>query len=105
MTERESQIIERIKRGMRIRNVRQEDLGEALGMKQYRVSRILAGKPFPSIDQLFIIAERLEFSIGYLLGVQDLAYQELSKDAAEVALAYEKSGDVLKTVTRRVLDI
>ena len=87
------------------RNVTQAELAKALGIKQYGVSRLLAGKPFPSVGQLILIAERLDVSLYYLLGVQEESYRELSPEAAKVADAYQAANKTIKAVIQRVLEI
>ena len=105
MTGTEKEIIERIKSQMKMKSFTQEKLGHCLGLKQYNVSRMLEGKPFPSIDQLFLIAANLGCSIQYLLGLREETYTELSKEAAKVAHAYVSSDDVMKALVERVLNI
>lgn len=105
MTKIESEIIERIKSQMKMKGFTQEKLGSCLGLKQYNISRMLEGKPFPSIDQLLLIAANLDCSIQYLLGLREESYTELSKEAAEVAHAYTSSNEVIKNLVKRVLNI
>ena len=105
MTNTEKQIIERIKSQMKMKGFTQEKLGHCLGLKQYNVSRMLEGKPFPSIDQLLLIAANLDCSIQYLLGLREETYTELSKEAAKVAHAYASSNDVIKSLVDRVLNL
>ena len=105
MTNIENEIIERIKSQMKMKGFTQEKLGHCLGLKQYHISRMLEGKPFPSIDQLLLIAANLDCSIQYLLGLKEETYTELSKDAAKVAHAYASSDDMIKTLVKRVLNI
>lgn len=105
MTNIEKEIIDRIKSQMKMKSFTQEKLAHCLGLKQYNISRMLEGKPFPSIDQLLLIAANLDCSIQYLLGLKEETYTELSKEAAEVAHAYVSSEDVIKVLVRRVLNI
>lgn len=105
MTNTEKEIIERIKNQMKMKGFTQERLGRCLGLRQYNVSRMLEGKPFPSIDQLLLIAANLDCSIQYLLGLREETYTELSKEAAKVAHAYTASDDVIKSLVDRVLNI
>lgn len=105
MSKIENEITDRIKSQMRMKGFTQEKLAHCLGLKQYNISRMLEGKPFPSIDQLFIIAANLDCSLQYLLGLKDETYTELSKEAAKVAHAYVDSDDVIKALVKRVLNI
>ncbi len=105
MSKTELEILDKIKSQMKMKDFTQEKLGQCLGLKQYNISRMLEGKPFPSIDQLLLIAANLDCSIQYLLGLKEETYTELSKEAAEVAHAYASSDDLIKALVKRVLDI
>ena len=105
MTTLESEIIQRIKKAMDTRLVTQAGLANRIGMRQYQISRLLSGKPFPSIDQLVKIANALDVDLYYLIGIQEASYRELSQDAADVADAYQSSNKTIKEVIKRVLDI
>jgi transcriptional regulator with XRE-family HTH domain len=105
MSKQEKAIIERIKKMMKKRQLTQEDLGQVLSLPQYGVSRLFSGKPFPSIDQLVLIANRLDCSLYYLLGVQEASYRELSKEAALVADAYSSSSEEVQCIVKRILDL
>lgn len=105
MTNIEQDIINRIKFQMKMKSITQDQLAKYLGVKQYNISRMLDGKPFPSIDQLNIIASNLGCSISYLFGIREETYEELSKEAAKIAHAYTNSEDVIKLLVKRVLNI
>ena len=105
MTEFESTILQRIKSSMKARRLTQNDLAASLGVKQYTVSRMLSGAPFPSISQIVKIAEKLDVSVYYLIGIQEESYRELTPAAAKVADAYTTSDPVLQAVVERVLCI
>ena len=105
MSNYEKEVVERIKAQMKMKGFTQEKLASCLGMKQYAISRMLDGKPFPSLDQLNLIAANLDCSIQYLLGLRQETYTELSKEAAKVAHAYVTSEDVIKALVERVLNI
>lgn len=105
MTKTELEIIDRIKSQMKMKGFTQERLAQCLGTKQSNVSRMLDGKPFPSIDQLFIIAANLDCSVQYLLGLKEETYTELSKDCAEIAHAYFMSEDNIKALVRRIFNL
>lgn len=105
MTKYEQEIIDRIKEQMKMKGFTQEKLASCLGTKQYNVSRMLDGKPFPSLDQLQLIAANLDCSLQYLLGLKNETYTELSPEAAKIAHAYIDSEDVIKQLVKRVLNI
>jgi|GEM_PF-2268514 len=103
MSEWEQAVVDRIKKSMKTRGVTQQQLADALGIKQYSVSRMLAGAPFPSAEQLHRIAEILDASLYYLLGVQEESYRELSPKAAKVAEAYSGSSPEVQAIVERIL--
>lgn len=105
MTNTEKEIIDRIKDQMKMKSFTQEKLAHCLGIKQYNVSRMLEGKPFPSFDQLILIAANLDCSIQYLLGLKEETYTELSEDVAKVAHAYSASNDTIKVLIKKILDL
>ena len=59
MNEKETAIIERIRSMMKEKGLTQAELADALATKQYNVSRMLSGRPFPSIVELEKIADHL----------------------------------------------
>ena len=105
MNTREKEIINRIKDQMKMKGFNQIKLGQCLGIKQYQVSRMLDGKPFPTIDQLFLIAANLDCSISYLLGIKEETYQELSHEAGTIAHAYVTSNETIQAIIKRLLDV
>ena len=105
MTNFEQAVLNRIRQTMKVRKVNQTELAEAIGSRQYSVSRMLSGAPFPSLDQMCKIAERLDVSLYYLLGVQEQSYRELSPEAAKVANAYQSADPIIKAVIERVLEL
>ena len=105
MSKTEQEIIGRIKDQMKMKNYTQEKLAQCLGLKQYNISRMLEGKPFPSIDQLNAICENLDCSLQYLLGIRNETYTDMSKEAAKVAHAYVNSQEVIQLLVKRVLNI
>lgn len=105
MNDFEKQVLQRIRDGMKRRKVTQMDLAKVLEVQQSSISRMLGGAPFPSLGQLKIIAEMLDMSLYYLIGLQEESYRELTVDAAKVADAYSDADPVIQLVIRRVLDI
>ena len=103
MDQLETSVLERIKSLMKSRGVTQNQLAEALGMKQYGVSRLLQGTPFPSLGRLKEIAEILDVSLYYLIGVQEPSYRELSPETAKIADAYQQADPAIQAVIKRVL--
>ena len=103
MTELEQSIVERIKKCMKTRKVTQRDLADAVGVKQYTISRMLNGFPFPSVEQLHLIALKLDVSLYYLIGLQEQSYRELSPKAGKVADAYQNSSKTVQEIIDRIL--
>ena len=96
MTELEQSIANRIRECMKTRGVTQADLASAIGVQQYTVSRMLAGQPFPSVNQLAEIAKYLDVSLYFLIGVQERSYRELSPEAAKLVDAYACANPVVQ---------
>lgn len=104
MTKLEMDIAERIKQCMKTRKVTQQELADFLGIKQYSVSRMLSGYTFPTIDQLNLIAQWLDVSLYYLIGVQEESYRELSPEASKIAHAYETASPEVQAIIKRILE-
>lgn len=104
MDKLEEEIIGRIKEMMDRRKVNQSELAKELGVHQYDVSRMLNGKPFPSISQLKLIANYLDCDMYYLIGVQEETHRELTPEARKVALQYIAANETIKTIVDRILD-
>ena len=103
MTETESMIVTRIRQSMKKRKVTQEELAKAIGVKQYTISRMLNASPFPSAEQLIAIAQALDVSLYYLLGVQEESYRELSPKGRLIADAYQDADPVVQAIVDRIL--
>lgn len=103
MTELEKNIVSRIKESMKTRRLTQEGLAKLVGVKQYTISRMLSGAPFPTIEQLFSIARALDVSLYYLIGVQEESYRELAPETREIADAYQSADPALQEVIKRIL--
>lgn len=67
-----STIGERIKKARELRNMTQSQLGEKLGVTGVTVMRYEKGQREPNIETIFNMAEKLNVSASYLLGVVDL---------------------------------
>ena len=67
-----STIGERIKKARELRNITQSQLGEKLGVTGVTVMRYEKGQREPNIETIFNLAEKLNVSVSYLLGVVDL---------------------------------
>lgn len=67
-----STIGERIKKARELRNMTQSQLGEKLGVTGVTVMRYEKGQREPNIETIFNLAEKLNVSASYLLGVVDL---------------------------------
>ena len=83
----------------------QEQLGNEIGEKQYYISRMLQGKPFPSIDQLIAISKALDCSLYYLIGIQEESYRELSKQNKEFIELFSTADETVKTIILGILNM
>lgn len=99
----EEEIAGRIKEMMDKRKVNQSELAREIGVHQYDISRMLNGKPFPSISQLTMIANYLDCSLYYLIGIQEESYRELSPETRKIADAYQTANETIKSVVDLVL--
>ena len=105
MTELESAIVARIRSGMKTRHITQEELAKALGVKQYTVSRMLSGAPFPTVEQLVLISQTLDVSLYYLIGVQEESYRELAPETRHIADAYQSADSMIQEIIKRILGL
>ena len=100
-----TEIVQRIRDSMKTRGLTQEDLTKAIGVKQYTVSRMLGGAPFPTMEQLVSIAQALDVSLYYLIGVQEESYRELAPETRRVADAYQTADPVVREIVKRILSL
>ena len=105
MNEFEAGVVVRIKESMKTRGLTQEELAKSIGAKQYTVSRMLSGSPFPTVEQLALIANALDVSLYYLIGIQEESYRELSTETRKVADAYQFADPMVKEIIKRLLVI
>ena len=105
MNEFEAGVVARIKESMKTRGLTQEELAKSIGVKQYTVSRMLRGSPFPTAEQLALIANALDVSLYYLIGIQEESYRELSPETRKVADAYQFADPMVKEIIKRLLVI
>ena len=105
MNEFEAGVVARIKESMKTRSLTQEELAKSIGVKQYAVSRMLGGSPFPTVEQLALIANALDVSLYYLIGIQEESYRELSTETRKVADAYQFADPMVKEIIKRLLVI
>ena len=105
MNEFEAGVVGRIKESMKTRGLTQEELAKSIGVKQYTVSRMLSGSPFPTVEQLALIANALDVSLYYLIGIQEESYRELSTETRKVADAYQFADPMVKEIIKRLLAI
>ena len=61
----------RVRMLRRQRNLNQEELGTALGLKQTTISNIENGSRTTTIEKLILLAKFFEVSTDYLLGLKD----------------------------------
>lgn len=105
MSELEEAIVARIRESMKTRHITQEELAQELGVKQYSVSRMLSGAPFPTLEQLVLIARVLDVSLYYLIGVQEESYRELEPETRKIADAYQSANPVAQEIIKRILNL
>ena len=101
--EKTSRMLARIKNRMQEQRVTQKELGKALGMSQYQVSRLLNGKPTMTIDQLYVIAEALDTTVEYLLLIRHTSLRELKEEDRTLLLAFDQADPSTKAVIKRLL--
>lgn len=105
MEDLQKEVLNRIKKMLKERRMTQNDLAQKLGVEQYKVSRFLSGKPFPSLNTLLKISQILKCSIYYLLAIREQSEKELSKKSIKLIEAYNKSDKKIKLVIDRILQI
>ena len=66
---------------------------------------MLSGSPFPTVEQLALIANALDVSLYYLIGIQEESYRELSAETRKVADAYQFADPMVKEIIKRLLVI
>lgn len=82
---------ERLREALDRKNMRQADLVAKTGIDKSQISAYLAGKYRPKQENLSLLAEALEVSEHWLLGVDELVKTEPEKKNVEVRLqAYAK---------------
>lgn len=64
---------ERLKSLLKKKNMTQTELSEKTGISQGAISQYLMGAYEPKIENLRIIADKLDTNIGYLLGINDFS--------------------------------
>ena len=102
--EKTKRTLERIQKRMEEKHITQTQLGKKLGMKQYEVSRMLQGKPAPTLDQLYDIAEALSTTVEYLLLIRHSSLRDLKEEDRELLLAYDQADEETKRVIARLLN-
>lgn len=103
--EKQARLLERIKKRMEEVHLSQAELGKALGMDQYQVSRLLKGTPTLTIDELYIIAKKLDTTVEYLLLIRHTSLRELREEDRKILLSLEKADSSTKDVVKRLLGI
>lgn len=101
----EIEILRKIKRVMKEKNVTQESLARQLDIPQYQVSRYLNGKPFPPMQVLVDITQILDISLYYLFGIEGESYRELSTKKVKLVEAYNDANKAIKVIIDKILDI
>jgi len=82
---------ERLREALRRKNMRQVDLAEQTGIDKSQISSYLSGKYRPKQENLTLLAEALDVTEHWLLGIDELAESESEKHSADLRLqAYAK---------------
>lgn len=105
MGETESGVLFRLRGVIKGKNLSQRALSEKTGIPQYRISRLLSGNPFPSLDELLLFSKCLDVSLYYLLGVEQAGKAELSDKEKKLLNSYSKASLSVKSVVDKILDI
>lgn len=85
-------ISERIKEGMRIRNLKQVDLVEKTGINKATLSQYISGKYEPKQNNIFLLAKALNVSEAWLMGF------DISMEREKKLKKHESNiGEILKT--------
>ena len=101
--EKQKAVLRRIQKRMDELGVTQAELGKALHMEQYQVSKLLHGSPTLTIDMLFLIAKKLDTTLDYLLLLRDENLRELTQDDRQLLLSFDASDEATKAVIKRLL--
>lgn len=105
MGETESGVLFRLRRLIEGKGLSQRALSEKTGIPQYRISRLLSGSPFPSLDELYLFCKCLDVSPYYLLGFEQAGKAELSDKEKKLLDSYAKASLSVKSVVDKILDI
>lgn len=70
MRVKSTQIAARLREARRQRGLSQDELATAAGLKQSAVSHYESGRRTPSVEHLVRLAEALEISVEFLIGVE-----------------------------------
>ena len=61
----------RLRLARRARHMKQTELGRKLGLKPSSIAHLESGRTLPGVPNLFLIAQALEISTDFLLGLED----------------------------------
>lgn len=62
----------RVHECLKLKNMKQAELAQETGISKGTISKYLTGQRLPSADKLIFIAETLDVSTDYLLGISDI---------------------------------
>ncbi len=110
---KEAEISERLKEALTTKGAKLNDLSNAIGVTPLAISQYISGKTVPRIDKLILIAEYLEVSPLWLMGMDSKSEPKktpINFDAIQKAynnlldvVAYEFDGDVPEDIRRQVI--
>ena len=78
----------RLRLARRARHMKQADLARMLDLKPSSIARLERGRTLPGLPNLFLIAQALEVSTDFLLGLEDTLQHQEDPALAELVRAY-----------------
>lgn len=78
----------RLRLARRARHLRQAELAKMLGLKPSSIAHLESGRTLPGTPNLVLIAQALEISTDFLLGLEDTLNHEEDPALAELLQAY-----------------
>lgn len=78
----------RLRLARKARHLRQVELARMLGLKPSSIAHLEGGRSLPNLANLFLIAQALEISTDFLLGLEDTLNHEEDTTFTSLAQAY-----------------
>ena len=97
--------------GSRIRDFRetrgltQKELAEIIGVQDAVISNWETGRNRPNVDVLMKLCSALGTSADDLLGINSINEKNISKEAENVAEAYDNAEEKIKQIIKNILDL